>query len=447
MLFRSVTRSLAILAGSKDIQLNVLIAPGLPQWLRGDPMRLRQVLLNLASNAVKFTPQGTVEIHAKGEAKGGEPDMIELAIEVRDCGIGIAPDRMDRLFQSFSQADSSINRRFGGTGLGLAISKQLIELMGGRIWVRSKLGVGSCFGFELPCRLGKARLGGEAPGPYQAAGRAARNLHVLVVEDNETNRILVEMMLERFGHRASSVADGLQAIEAVRKHAFDLVLMDVQMPEMDGLAATSAIRRLEGSMARVPIIALTANAMTGDRNRYLAAGFNDYIAKPISQRSLHEAIATVTGLPRHWVGRNERPKSNVALFDKGRISEMKAFLDDDKFYALMSSLPREIGKHMARLRSAIAAGSTDECRAALHGLKGLATNFAAERLAATARRLEQDGASVNATQIELPQLLLAIAETEAALRAMLAAVEPVGEAIRPSGDGREEPATISPDPH
>jgi CheY-like chemotaxis protein len=228
------------------------------------------------------------------------------------------------------------------------------------------------------------------------------------------------------------VVNGREAVEAVQKEAVELVLMDVQMPEMDGLAATAAIRQLDGSASRVPIIALTANAMVGDRNRYLAAGFNDYIAKPISQRGLHDVIAAVTGLPRQWPSRSERPKTSTVVFDKNRIAELRAFLDAGKFHALMSSLPREIAKHVARLQAGIADQNPEECRAALHGLKGVAMNFAAERLAATARRLEQDGVSIEAAQIEMPQLLLAISETEAALQVILAAAEPLPASSRES---------------
>jgi HPt (histidine-containing phosphotransfer) domain-containing protein len=180
--------------------------------------------------------------------------------------------------------------------------------------------------------------------------------------------------------------------------------------------------------------------MVGDRNRYLAAGFNDYIAKPISQRSLHDVIAAVTGLPRQWINRADRPKSSTAVFDKNRIAELRAFLEDGKFHTLMSNLPREIAKHVTRLQAAIADQNPDECRAALHGLKGVAMNFAAERLAATARRLEQDGVSIEAAQIEMPQLLLAISETEAALQAILAATKP------PSA-GTRESAVAAIDPH
>ncbi len=436
LLVGEVVRAVSIPAAGKDLRIDVLSAPGLPRWIRGDPTRLRQVLLNLVGNAVKFTPQGAIEIHLASRDRQPRPGdaapdrdapdrdaTIELLIEVRDCGIGIAAGSMGKLFQSFSQADSSITRRFGGTGLGLAISKQLVELMGGRIWARSELGAGSVFGFELPCRIGAAGLDSRPGGPPHAAG-AGRSLQVLVVEDNATNRILVEMMLQRFGHRASSVVNGREAVDAVRRGTFDLVLMDVQMPEMDGLAATAAIRKSDGPAARVPIIALTANALAGDRSGYLAAGFTDCIAKPISQRGLHQAIAAATGLPQQWVERSDRPRSDTAVFDTNRIAELRTFLDDGRFHALMSGLPREIARHMTRLQAAMATENSEESRAALHGLKGVAANFAAERLAAAARRLEQDSAGPVANRAALSQLLQAIAETELALQAILGAAEP-----------------------
>lgn len=439
-LIEDVVRTLSVQASDKAISIDLHIAPALPRWLRGDPTRIRQVLLNLAGNAVKFTPHGTVEIKADCKATGGrasgdpatDADAVDMTIEVRDSGIGIAPDRMNKLFHSFSQVDSSITRRFGGTGLGLAISRQLIELMGGKAWVQSELGVGSCFGFSLHCRIGVEMPAHATDARPQVLGGPSQRLHILVVEDNKTNLTLVEMMLDRFGHRVSAATDGLQAVKALESEAFDLVLMDVQMPEMDGLAATAAIRRLPGRAGRTPIIALTANAMVGDRNRYLSAGFNDYVAKPITQRGLHDAIATAMGLPRQWIERPDQPRGRAALLDKDRMAELKEILDDAKFRQLMSSLPLEIAKHMKRLRAAIAAESPEECRAALHGLKGVAVNFAAERLAAVARRLELDGVSIESALAAMPLLVLTISETEAALQTILAPVNPSSPATHDS---------------
>jgi CheY-like chemotaxis protein len=263
-----------------------------PRFAKGDPARLRQVLFNLTGNAIKFTDQGEVEIIA--DAIRQPEGHFNLTIKVRDTGIGIATDKIKHLFGRFSQADSSIARRFGGTGLGLAISKQLIELMGGKIGVESTEGEGSIFWFTLPLREGQPVETDIAAA--QTDGPATqKSLRILVAEDNQVNQMVIGLMLRQLGHQVDLVTNGIEACEQVQKAPYDLVLMDMQMPEMDGLTATQTIRRLPQDCASLPIIALTANAMEGDRERYIAGGMDDYVAKPIALPQLIAAINRVLG--------------------------------------------------------------------------------------------------------------------------------------------------------
>jgi CheY-like chemotaxis protein len=281
-------------AAAKGITLTVALEPGLPH-LRGDPGRLRQVLFNLVSNAIKFTHQGGIAIRVGQRPL--ESGDVELRIEVADTGIGIAPELRPLLFGRFTQADSSTSRRYGGTGLGLAICRQLASLMGGDIGFDSEPGRGSRFWFTARCAIGAAPRpaseDGEAPPPLLHGG-----LKVLVAEDNQVNQLVIVAMLSRLGHQVDLAANGAEAVAAVERVPYDLVLMDVQMPEMDGPGATRAIRRLPGPASRVPIIALTANAMAGHREEYLAAGMNDYVTKPIKMRDLLAAMARCAGKPR-----------------------------------------------------------------------------------------------------------------------------------------------------
>ena len=275
----------------KGLRMSSQIAAGTPRYLKGDPGRLRQILFNLAGNAIKFTNSGEVRILVDSRRLGDGRHM--LTVRVQDTGIGIAADKIDRLFGRFSQADSSIARRFGGTGLGLAISKQLAELMGGRIGVDSTEGEGSTFWFELPLAEGQPV---QTEAPAQTDGPATlRSLRILVAEDNQVNQMVIGLMLRQLGHQVDVVTNGIEACEQVQKAPYDLVLMDMQMPEMDGMTATATIRKLPHACARIPIIALTANAMEGDRERYIASGMDDYVAKPIALPMLVAAMNRAMG--------------------------------------------------------------------------------------------------------------------------------------------------------
>jgi signal transduction histidine kinase/ActR/RegA family two-component response regulator len=262
----------------------------LPQQARycGDALRLRQVLSNLLGNAVKFTESGRIELRAQAlEARVGDARQW-LRLAVRDTGIGMDAETLAKLFQPFTQADSSTTREYGGSGLGLAIVKHLVELMGGTIQVESARGVGTQFSVELPFEPAQAQA--QARAQATAAGAVLR---VLVVEDNEINQEVARAMLEAAGHRVEVAADGAEALHKYAPGRFDCVLMDCQMPGMDGYEATRRIRarEAENGGVRVPIVALTANAMSGDRERCLAAGMDDFLAKPFDTAALLDAVA------------------------------------------------------------------------------------------------------------------------------------------------------------
>ena len=290
-LVESATALLRPQAAAKKLQLEVRCAPDVPGWIATDPTRYRQIVLNLLSNAVKFTDHGSIKVELRRAAGG---TLLECS--VRDTGIGIARDRQDRLFADFSQVDASTTRRFGGTGLGLAICRRLAEAMGGAVGVKSIEGSGSRFWFtvalvEAAAPAATSTAAAPAPaGPTTAA-------HVLVAEDVPANQLLVRLLLAKAGHTATLVGSGAAAIEAVRDGSFDLVLMDVQMPDMDGIAATRAIRALPGERSQIPIVALTAHAMEEELERCRAAGMNDALTKPINRAELLATVARWAAVP------------------------------------------------------------------------------------------------------------------------------------------------------
>ena len=291
-LMRSVEDMWAPQARAKGLDWRSTSAPLVARWLQSDSGRIRQVLFNLIANAIKFTTAGGIEIRVSQRAHDG--GMIETRFEIEDTGPGIPSGIADRLFEKFTQADSSIARRYGGTGLGLAISRGLVGLLGGDIGLETKPGEGSLFWFTVLCPMAAAE-DIERPGePAAKTERSGRSLRILVAEDNHVNQKVVTVMLENAGHRIDIAANGIEAVEAVRSRNYDLVLMDIQMPEMDGISATRRIRELPPPACDVPIIALTANAMKGDQERYLDAGMNDYVPKPIDPARLARAIGRHT---------------------------------------------------------------------------------------------------------------------------------------------------------
>jgi signal transduction histidine kinase/CheY-like chemotaxis protein len=282
-----VTALLSGTARGKGVALESSIAADMPAALKGDPNRIRQILLNLAGNALKFTAAGSVRVVASHRELAD--DIIELRIEVIDSGIGISPEAAKNLFTPFTQADSSVARKYGGTGLGLAISKQLSTMMGGEIGVHSEAGHGSTFWFTVQCHRGELPTV-SAPSIQSAVDETARQLRILVAEDNPIIRTLIGKLLKRRGHVATMVVNGKEAVAAVQEGLYDLVLMDMHMPEMDGMAATAAIRGLTSPMRLVPIVALTGEATDGQREICLAAGMTDYLSKPFEAADFYAVI-------------------------------------------------------------------------------------------------------------------------------------------------------------
>jgi len=270
-----------------DVQLE--IAPEVPERIFADPVRLQQVVINLVGNALKFTEHGSVrlEVGAGAATEEGQP----LMFAVHDTGIGVPPEKQAVIFEAFSQADGSTTRRFGGTGLGLSICSRLVGMMGGKIQLRSAPGRGSSFSFEI--MVGVAEPLADKPAEPAAAQPVARSLHILLAEDNLINRKLAVRLIEKQGHRVVAVKNGREAVEAVETGDFDLILMDISMPEMDGLRATALLRAKQGGARRIPIIAMTAHALMGDREMCLQAGMDGYLTKPIHVETLFAAINEV----------------------------------------------------------------------------------------------------------------------------------------------------------
>ncbi len=288
-------------ARRKGLKVAVSFEDELPVWLIGDSVRLKQILLNLVSNAVKFTSTGGISVHVSRVSRL-EAENAALRFTVVDTGIGISAENQHRLFQSFTQAESSTARKFGGTGLGLAISKRLAELMGGGIAVSSEEGQGSTFWFTVKLPVSdraassiSALAGSVArlPVPLESRGR------VLVVEDNPINQRVAVILLSKLGFGADVACDGAEAVEMVQKQPYDVILMDCQMPVMDGFEATHAIRALPSPVSQIPIIAVTANALTGQREKCIEAGMNDYLSKPIGKDLLDDTLRNYISTPVH----------------------------------------------------------------------------------------------------------------------------------------------------
>jgi len=279
-------------ASEKGLSLSWQAAHDLPAQIVSDPVRLRQILSNLVANALKFTEHGSVSIRVSAEPLA-TVDALKLHFSVVDTGIGIPSDKLEMIFAPFSQAESSTTRKYGGTGLGLAIVSRLVQLLGGEIDVVSQPGQGSTFSFSINCRMSEtphARASAPASAPVPDNSLAGKK--ILLVEDTPVNQILGKKLLAKFGCVVTLAEDGLQALAACAAEHFDLVLMDMQMPNMDGLEATRQLRarEIESGRPRLPIIALTANAMSADRDNCLAAGMDDFIAKPFRADSMLEVI-------------------------------------------------------------------------------------------------------------------------------------------------------------
>jgi CheY-like chemotaxis protein len=281
------TKAHSVRASEKKLELLYTFSSNLPPYLFGDPNRLQQILNNLINNAIKFTEEGEILVEVRKKEIIG--DQIELQFSVKDSGIGISPENMPLLFKSFSQVDSSNTRKFGGTGLGLVISKQLIEMMGGTMWLESEEGKGSTFYFSIPFTIGKKSE--ETIAVLATNYKSGKNKKILIVEDDKVSQHILTRMLIEKGYQIETADNGMEAIKRYDHNSYDLILMDIQMPVMDGVEATKLIREREEKLNQhTPMIVMTAYALFGDREKFLSLGFDEYIAKPIN---LEEMLLTI----------------------------------------------------------------------------------------------------------------------------------------------------------
>jgi two-component system CheB/CheR fusion protein len=288
-------RTFQLSAGAKGLEFFQAIDSDLPEGLVGDQGRLRQVLTNLVGNAVKFTDRGAVRLSVTRAGEPEPPGTVRLLFRVKDDGVGIPADRLEEVFQPFSQISASSQARYGGTGLGLSISRELVGLMHGRLWAESEPGAGSTFSFTAAFGVADTDCPDDQAPVRSRDVRPAQGLRVLLAEDNPVNRMLAVELLRLAGHSVATAEDGRETLDRLRAEPFDLVLMDVRMPHLDGEEAVRAIRRGEAGPGKrsVPVVALTAHALKGDRERFLAAGMDDYLTKPIDMHELHRVLARV----------------------------------------------------------------------------------------------------------------------------------------------------------
>jgi PAS domain S-box-containing protein len=422
-LLADTLRTLQQHAAEKNLALELAYDPALPARFRGDPTRLRQVLLNLLGNAVKFTAQGGVTL----QVAAGNPPQLYFA--VRDTGIGMTPEQVARVFEPFSQADASTTRRFGGTGLGTSISRQIVELMGGDIGVESEYGVGSTFHFSVPLR--PAADTDEClyeHDHFVAEGyRSPRAFRVLLAEDVEANATLATLRLEQQGHRVDWVKNGRAAVAAFQARPYDLILMDVQMPEMDGLEATRAIRALENGTGRIAILALTASVMREDSEQCFAAGMDAVVAKPVDFSVLFAEMERLVPSARGQANSHAAlpPASQIALdftVLNGVVDHVKGmdiWRDADAYAQALHYFAAERAGAAEKIADLLAAHPDDNgpARQVAHALVGVAGNLAIVRAAAIARDVDlalQSGQRA-AVQTQIPDLHEALAQATKAI--------------------------------
>ena len=379
LLIEEIIKAHSLKATSKGLELNYSFSSTIPKYLVGDPNRLKQVLNNLINNAIKFTEDGTVELMIKqGDIT---EDFAELKFIVSDTGIGISDENISRLFKSFSQIDGSITRTHGGTGLGLAISKQLVEMMGGTLWVESERNKGSKFYFTMKFKIGSEEAKGLVYAPKVLKGQKAHN--ILIVEDDRVNQMVITRMLRDKGHSVDIANDGAEALEIFQSKSYDVILMDIQMPRMDGIEATRRIREIEGEEKHTPIIALTAHALKGDRERFISEGMDEYVSKPIYMDELFNAIEKVAS-------------SNDSAIDIANVSirfgqngEVEFFnressnTDENRLSAL-----NEIEEAVGRLQKALNSNNLEIIEILAHKIKNLANKAGEDELKSIAFKTE-----------------------------------------------------------
>lgn len=378
-------------AQQKNLEFGSRISPDLAGYFVSDAGRIRQVLLNLLNNAIKFTPEGKVSLKVYKTIEG-------ITFDVRDTGIGIAMADQHKLFHKFSQVDASTTRKYGGTGLGLAISRLIVQALGGSIEVKSKPGEGSTFSFTLPLFKVDRPIHLPAQGrekSVQAVELQDNGYHILVAEDNPVNQMVARGNLEKLGHRVAIANDGNEAVEAVKNNAYDLVFMDIQMPHCDGYEATRQIRALTGEQARTPIVAMTANAMSEDRQRCLDVGMNEFLPKPVKRQTIAEVIALLLG-GSETKSPDVRPVSigvdrvENNIFDEEVITGLIEDLDLDGYQMILRTFVKNSTDRFDKIATAIASQDLSQLRKEAHSLKGAARSVGACQIAQLAVQIEEE---------------------------------------------------------
>jgi len=378
------------LAEKKTLTFKTAIDPTVPEWVEGDEIMLRQVLLNLIGNGLKFTPSGHVTVTVEPQVYG------EFMFRVSDSGIGVGADYVDHLFEEFSQEDSSLSRKHGGSGLGLTISQSLVHIMKGKISYEPREGGGSIFSFIIPL----VKVARNTTSPSTSVERAPITARVLVAEDSKGSQMVAEALLKKAGCEVHLVANGEEAVQAVSERDFDIVLMDLSMPKMDGLEATRQIRAMTGKRSRVPIIAMTANAFTDDRDMCMKVGMNDFIPKPINIGTLLDRLV-------HWVsvgpnlesGPDKSTASNhsndePSVENENELMDQKALLllEEETSRELLTEIIgifiKETNERMKALREAAERRETPAIIAEAHAIKSSASTFGANRLRELSGRVE-----------------------------------------------------------
>jgi signal transduction histidine kinase/DNA-binding NarL/FixJ family response regulator len=411
-------------ASSKRLVLRSVIEKDVPASLNGDPVRLGQILSNLVSNAIKYSADGDIEVTCRlSDDHTREADKVELRFEVKDCGEGIDKKDQAKLFDQFSQVDESSTRSHSGTGLGLAISKELAILMGGHIGVDSTPDAGSTFWFTAKFDQQQGNVVAEdAPWPTlrdetygtYSRGRtgplvgATSGKKILIVDDNEVNRLVAQRMLEQLGFDVEIATDGEGAVEASSRHEYAAILMDSQMPGMDGNDATSMIRRAEGDSRHTPIIALTANAMAPDRSKAFAAGVDDYLSKPVFLEDLEGALSRLLMGPEQnevrvmsaSLSRANGPGEHV--FDQRIVEELRGISGDgdaDLFSELADQFILLMPEWLTELRSVVEQGDKEQAMRQAHKLLGMCRQIGAQRMAQVCSDLELDDIEVRSDDL------------------------------------------------
>lgn len=390
-----IVEALRFQAMRKGLAVELHCAPEVPLTIVGDAGRLNQILLNLIGNAIKFTAEGSIDVFVGLHDETTANDAARhLHFAVSDTGIGIPTDKLELIFDSFAQADGSITRRFGGTGLGLSIAKELTTLMGGRIWAESALHQGSTFHFTIEL-VEVCVLDEQPPRPATSPAQpsTSKKAKVLLAEDNYVNQRLAVRILEKAGHQVSVAANGTDVLMLLEKESFDIILMDIQMPQLDGLEATRLIRtaNLQGIDPRIPIIALTAHAMSGDRERFLTAGMNGYLAKPLEANRLLDLVAQE--LPWAFDSAEDTQQPAMRL---NTVQSLQRLDNDESIYNdVLATFNNHAGELWESLQSALLNEDPESMERHAHSLKGAAANIGADLLRVHAAQMEQSAREAN----------------------------------------------------